>query len=114
LRHIPFHLLTSQFHRRVRQRLTADGVYAVNVVGHEEEGLLLRSVTHTLVQDFPHVRRLVRPAVGEGPANVWLIASGQPLAIGQAIPDELSGGRTLTDNNAPIEALVAWDLLRGP
>ena len=52
---VPYHLTTLEFNEMARGLLSADGVYAINVVDKMRGGRFLRSVAHTLRRTFPHV-----------------------------------------------------------
>ncbi len=52
---VPYHLTTLEFNEMVRELLSDDGIYAINVVDKMYSGRFLRSVVHTLQHVFPHV-----------------------------------------------------------
>jgi spermidine synthase len=110
VRNIPFHLLTREFHRRVALKLSPEGIYAVNVIGHRRRSRLVQSVTRTLTQEFTHVRHFA-PSKGQA-QNVWILASQQQHAgLGQVSAVDKSLGRVLTDGDAPVEYLIALDMM---
>lgn len=125
---MPFHLTTVEFARKLKARLAPGGVYLVNVIDDIEYGQLLGSFICTLRAVFPHV--LVFAAHRDGPQpgldNYILAASERPLDVSDWLPghrgafpgslvsgarlEELQrkcGGRILTDDNAPVENLLA-------
>ena len=107
LRKIPFHLLTRQFNQLVAKKLSARGVYAVNVVGHFETSRLISSMTRTLKADFEYVNY---SSVGnQDLQNLWILASNHPVPIGQPAAFDVEKGLIFTDNHAPVEFLVATD-----
>lgn len=110
VRKIPFHLVTREFNRLVAQRLTARGIYAVNVLGHRLESRLVRSVTATLRQDFRHVHHFT--FMQADVQNIWVLAGAQPLPIGEPAPPSAEAGMIFTDNHAPVEFLIALDVRR--
>lgn len=52
---VPYHLTTREFNEQVRDLLTSDGVYAVNIVDKPHSGQFLRSFLHTMRETFPYV-----------------------------------------------------------
>ena len=52
---VPYHLTTMEFNEQVKQLLTDDGIYVVNVVDKYHSGGFLRAVITTLQASFPHV-----------------------------------------------------------
>ena len=52
---VPYHLTTMEFNEQVKQLLTEDGIYAVNVVDQYHSGGFLRAVVTTLRATFPYV-----------------------------------------------------------
>lgn len=110
LRKIPFHMVTRQFHQMLTQKLTDTGVYAINVMGHLQESKLVSSITRTLKQDFKWVNYV---GLGKKDAqNFWILASNQPLSIGNAILENPEKGMIFTDNHAPVEYYVMTDLIQ--
>lgn len=110
VRKIPFHLATREFNRLVRERLTPQGLYAVNAIGQPAGSRLMRSVIQTIMEEFEHVSLLYDyTGVVE---NVWILASRSPITIGRSPKTREAGGRILTDDNAPVEFLIAADLVQ--
>lgn len=107
VRNVPFHLVTREFHRLIASKLTAKGIYAVNVMGHLEKSLLVNSMIRTLKQDFRYVNRT--KTAKNKIDNLWLVASNSPLHTGQPA-DYTSNAIVFTDDHAPVEYLVALDL----
>jgi spermidine synthase len=110
LRKIPFHLLTRQFNQLVAKKLSAKGVYAVNVMGHFQESRLVSSMTRTLKEDFKYVNYA---NVGKNDIqNLWILASDHPLLIGTPAIYNAEIGMIFTDNHAPVEFIVASDFTK--
>ena len=124
---MPAHLVTEEFFTLVRDHLTEDGVFLMNVIDHADRMIALMSLVHTLEQVFPHVEiwtEARRPEPGERMINI--IAAGfSPTAVDMLqgmspapitfarIPAEakaqLKAARNpivLTDNYAPIDRLI--------
>ena len=124
---VPAHLVTREFFELVRDHLTEDGVYLMNVIDHADRMIALMSLVHTLEQVFPHVEvwtEARRPEPGERMINI--IAAGfsptdtdllrgmspSPITFGR-IPAEaveqiksLRAPIVLTDDYAPIDRLI--------
>jgi predicted membrane-bound spermidine synthase len=109
IRNIPFHLVTRDFNRIVKQRLTDKGIYCVNVMGFYPNSRFVCSIIKTLEQDFKHLNYI---DVGKKKVkNMWVLASKRPINIGKYLIKTHEYGMILTDNHAPIEYLIADDLL---
>jgi spermidine synthase len=128
--YIPFHLVTGEFFRQVRRVLSPGGILAINVAAARDDSPLLRGVLNTLAGEFGHVARF---RIGGTPSNVVLAspapfamarlerAAGTPLhelarhaaARMQSVRFDPRGVR-LTDDWAPIERMVDWELLGPP
>ena len=98
----------------VAERLTPRGLYAVNIISNGPDSHLLHSVTLTLQDVFPHVRWFEAFSSPEGPTNTWVLACRAPFTLGKSVPPLSARVRILTDDDAPVEYLVAWELLRAP
>lgn len=109
VRNIPFHLLTREFDRKIALKLSPEGIYAVNVIGYPRKSRLVQSVTRTLMQEFTHVRHFAPSA--RQLQNVWILASQHLSAgMGHVFTVDESLGRILTDDDAPVEYLIALDM----
>jgi spermidine synthase len=125
--YIPFHLVTGEFFRQVRKTLSPGGILAINVAAARDNSPLLRGVLNTLAGEFGHVQCW---RIGATPSNV-VLASDEPLVVGRLgkaaatdlrelarhavmrlrpVPFDAKGVR-LTDDWAPIERMVDWELL---
>ena len=79
---VPYHLTTMEFNEQVKQLLTEDGIYAVNVVDQYHSGGFLRAVVTTLRASFPHVHLLADSKDFEADNRFTFVvaASMQPIA----------------------------------
>lgn len=115
---IPFHILTKESLSEFHRRLAPDGVIVTNVIGApqgERDGLV-GSVVKTFQTQFNQIELLsVYPEHLTHLQNVIIVATDVPLttdwlADSIYVPQRLSqlplGGRVLTDDYAPMEALV--------
>jgi predicted membrane-bound spermidine synthase len=129
---VPAHLVTREFFGLVRDRLTAGGVYIMNVVDHTDRLDALTALVATLREVFPSVevwteRRPPEPAerrvfvivAGETPSPVpgLVVPAPEPAAfapLGDAFIDGLVARKSptiLTDDYAPIDRLVGLGTL---
>ena len=139
---VPWHLTTLEFQRRLRSRLTADGVMLTNIIeDFEAGGRFLGAYVATARKVFKHVLVYCNSPWGVAPGqhNFVILASDrddeflyQDLrslgagGVGKSTvdgavdfpgslltPDDLaeldrkSGGRILTDDDAPVENFLA-------
>jgi spermidine synthase len=121
---VPWHLTTREVAEQVRDVLTGDGVYAVNVIDYQPDRFA-RAEAATLRSVFGHVALLGAPVTvaGEGGGNHILVASRRPLPLAGIqrrlsernpwlVADELAtaafAGRAevLTDAHAPVDQLI--------
>lgn len=123
---VPAHLVTREFFELVRDRLTPDGTYLMNVIDYEDRLDALASIVATLQEVFPVVEVWTHAAQPDpGARMVFVVVAGQaPTEAGSfraPAPDQmvfaaldpaflteiLSGkGLVLTDDYAPIDRLV--------
>ncbi len=124
---VPFHLTTIEFDREVKARLKPGGVYMVNVIDSMDSGLFLGAMLHTLGFVFDRVYLVSeepRTSVGR---YAWLVvATDRDLGLEGRVLDSARGGRArvadtatvaavvrrakrrvLTDDDAPVEKLLA-------
>lgn len=134
VRHIPAHLVTREFFTQVKSRLSADGVFMMNVISAVEgdRAALLSHILATLRVVFPNVEVFADFARHES-QNVILLASFKPwkpwLVDRFYAPGSwqarLTGARVspallppplgvLTDDWNPIDAVIARQLGRQP
>lgn len=118
---VPYHLTTAEFAALVRERLTDDGIYVMNVVDRRGEGPFLKAIVATLKQAFPHVYTLPGGDWSDGfrgrtphvivasqqpvPWTVWRMDPARPAYDVDLIEVE-PGGLVLTDDYAPTDNLL--------
>jgi spermidine synthase len=121
---VPWHLTTREVAEQIRDVLTGDGVYAVNVIDYQPDRFA-RAEAATLRSVFGHVVLLGAPVTvaGEGGGNHILVASRRPLPLVDiqrrlaernpwSVADEQAtaafAGRAqvLTDAHAPVDQLI--------
>ncbi len=125
----PAHLFTTEAFTRVRDCLSPSGVFAINLVSAvaPPDDRPWRAVYRTLSATFPHVRAFVASDPQNGLANILLFASAEPLEAGppaaparssrevalmlsrelHPTPSDLAPVPILTDDYAPLDALMA-------
>lgn len=120
---VPYHLTTLEFAQLVREHLTAEGLYMVNIIDGRQ-GDFLRAYVGTLGRVFPHV--YVAPVGAELGAvsrqTLVIVAAQTPLELptapnpsdGRFLPEDelaayLAAGTaiTLTDDFVPVDNLLA-------
>ena len=125
---VPYHLTTLEFSRKVANHLKPDGAYLVNVIDDYGSGLLLGSFVGTLQRVFAHVYVFCteRDGVANRRDTFVVVASNVPLDTrgweanhdtdfegsllsgdNMAELKRKCGGRILTDDDAPVENLIA-------
>ncbi|MFZ1814254.1 MAG: fused MFS/spermidine synthase [Rhizobiaceae bacterium] len=80
---VPAHLITREFFELVRERLTPDGVYLMNVIDHYNRLKALGAITRTLQDVFPSVEvwtERKRPD-GDGRTVFVVVAGLQPSPV---------------------------------
>ena len=121
---VPWHLTTREVAEQVRDVLTGDGVYAVNVIDYQPDRFA-RAEAATLRSVFGHVALLGAPVTlaGEGGGNHILVASRRPLPLADIqrrlaernpwlVADERATAafagqaKVLTDAHAPVDQLI--------
>jgi predicted membrane-bound spermidine synthase len=129
---MPAHLVTTEFHRELRDRLTPGGVYAVNVIDGGRDPRFLYSLVRTLEEDFPAVEVWSDAAdLGTTRRITYVVLASFTPSDGDALsttygtrrdwrrlPREelqrriaLAGVPLLTDDFAPVDRLLAPLLL---
>ena len=125
--YIPWHLTTEEFFREVKERLTEDGVLAVNVGRAPNDRRLIEAVTATLLEVFPSVHTVdvegslnsVLVATVLSTQSDYLVNNRANLSIGAHpllarslakaeswLVPTLSGEVVFTDQRAPVETIV--------
>jgi len=123
---VPFQLTTFEFNEKLRELLSHDGMYMLNLVDTFSSGRFLGAVWNTLRKSFPHVY-LFSTEKGITQSEDWstfvVLSSLRPLDFGTfdlkgvswkllnasevAHLEKRSKGLVLTDNYAPVENLLA-------
>ncbi len=125
---VPPHLVTREFAALVRERLTPDGLYVVNVIDRAERPLFAAAVARSLEASFAAVEvwREVEDNAAGRRVNHVLVAGDRPLGLAEVrggppyrrlwTPVTLDGdGPLLTDDHSPVERLLARRVARsGP
>jgi len=125
---VPWHLLTLEFTQKVKRHLAPDGAYIVNLIDSYKSGLLLGSYYWTLKRVFKNVYVFCTEEEGvrDSRDTFVIAASDGAIDVSDWQPNhtsELSGsvltdsnlaelyskcrGRILTDDDAPVENLLA-------
>jgi len=133
IRHIPAHLVTQEFFKDIQGRLSADGVFMMNLISaaEGEKSELLRDILATVRSVFPHVEAFHTGSPLLQAQNIILLASNKSWQrwvegtfhlpgsvearfINQRLrPQQLPAtGRVLTDDFNPVDAIIARQLLR--
>ena len=125
--YIPFYLTTEEFFALARDRLAPGGVVAINVGHPEGSDALERVLSATLRSAFAEVARdpvnatntilmgsdrpitsgRLREAANSLPADLRAVAAGAAARLEPG----LDGGRTYTDDRAPVEWLIDESLV---
>jgi spermidine synthase len=130
----PAHLFTREAFERMRASLAPGGVLAVNLVTAVDgpDGAPWRATFKTLSAVFPRVRAFEASEPESGLANVLFFASAGPLDAPAAAapegaraavaamlarelapsPEELARAPVMTDDHAPLDALLAATAVR--
>jgi len=130
----PYHLCTLEFDRKIKRHLKPEGAYLVNVIDSYECGLLLGCLTATLQRAFKYVtvfcteKEGIAENDGSGKRRDTFViaASDAPLDTSEWKPGHKTGfrgsvltdeqmaklalkckNRVLTDDDAPVENLIA-------
>jgi spermidine synthase len=79
--YIPFHLTTREFFRLCKERLTDEGVVAINVGRTRTDWSLVQVLASTLKAEFPNVYTVDLAAPGYDLINVLVVATKQPTSL---------------------------------
>jgi predicted membrane-bound spermidine synthase len=131
--YIPFHLTTREFFALARERLSENGVVAINVGRTLTDWSLVDALASTLKAEFPSVFTVDLDWPGEDLVNVLVVATKQPTRLenlrlntdlmtdpmllevaGDAISRSAEYAETkvvFTDDRAPVEQVVHGLLL---
>jgi len=126
----PFHLTTLEFNVKVKKHLKPDGAYLVNCIDSfdTETGLLVGSLTSTLSQAFKHVYVFCTEKEGVKKSRDTFVIAASDVELDTTgweakhttdfhgsllTPENMAelarkcGNRVLTDDDAPVENLIA-------
>ena len=124
---IPYHLVTVEYAQLVRSRLTADGLYVLNVVDAHPDPRLVKSIVKTLEAVFPRVQVWLEHWPDWPERMTYVVSAGGAVSLPgrveaqQGLPrawldvsDLLAANGTpfeslpvLTDDLAPVERLLS-------
>lgn len=125
---IPHHLVTVEYARLVRTRLVDDGMYILNVIDAHPDPLLVKSISKTLGEVFPHVQIWLDEWPAEPARMTYVLAASAaaptaagthrsrrgPLRRWQEVTRQIAASGTplaalpvLTDDLAPVEQLLS-------
>jgi spermidine synthase len=134
--YIPFHLATVEFFTLARDRLTKNGVVAVNVGRTHTDYSLVDAIAATMARVFPSVYVIDEPDQGSPLGNSLVIATGKPTSmddlrsnlarfqqpllaevVRRAVPHARVSNPPVdapvfTDDRAPVEQVVHQLILR--
>ncbi|UCC22601.1 MAG: fused MFS/spermidine synthase [Planctomycetota bacterium] len=128
---VPHQLVTKEFHDKINQIMTDDGVYMINMIDIYDSGLFLGAYINTLEKTFPHVHVVTEPRplssrnafviiaakrridfealMNEKPASakdLWILSPADMQTLKKKAHEI-----TLTDDFAPVENMLA-DVVR--
>jgi len=129
---VPYHLVTLEFAKTVRDHLAPGGLYTLNLVDAFPDARLVKSLVKTLEQVFPEVQVWL-DAIPENPSRItYVVSAGDRrfpdlISASHGLPRQwldvtepvLAAGTPsvglplLTDDHAPVERLMA-DLFLTP
>jgi spermidine synthase len=126
--YIPFHLTTVEFFSQVKRGLSSKGILAMNVSAARDDSPLIKSITNTLRLVFGHVYQLRIPnsvdhLVLASDKRIDFAFLGGVVGKGMQGMAQYSGQfftesrydnsyKPLTDDRAPIEQMVDWEILK--
>ncbi|HYM10102.1 MAG TPA: fused MFS/spermidine synthase [Bryobacterales bacterium] len=123
---VPYHLTTLEFNLKLRQLMSPDGVYVINVIDVYKSGKFLGAVLNTFAKSFPHVYAFSTETAGPSSEldrrdTFVVVGSLQPLR-GTGLEKDVPGSAltpknfeelrqrsrniVLTDDYAPVEQLL--------
>ena len=115
---VPPHLVTREFAKAVRTRLTADGLYMVNVIDAARDPAFVAALARTLETHFRQVTVWRERAPAAGRVNHLVVATDRPLTAETVIGDDVFARRwitiavdraaapVLTDDHSPVARLL--------
>jgi spermidine synthase len=129
---VPYHFTTREFAALVRERLSGDGIYVMNLVDAPGDPLLVKAIVKTLSREFAQVDVWLGEGGSAGQRNTYVVSAsnadrlpavlharrGMPRSWSRITEPLLATGTplaslpVLTDDHAPVERFVA-SLLTG-
>ena len=130
---IPYHLLTREYSHLIKSRLTARGIYTLNIVDIWPDGQLVKSVVKTLAADFRYVDVWLEEIPAQPTRMTYVLSASNKAAMPDTIvarrgfqrhwrrvtAQMLASGTpmaslpVLTDDYVPVERLISPLLLTG-
>ncbi len=108
---VPYHLTTREFGEMVRDILTEDGIYMVNVIDKLRGGQFLRAFVTTLKRVFPHVYVLADGQLWDSSGQNTYVVAASKSPLDETRLKQVNGqggyGRTIT-NIMPPEVMDRW------
>jgi spermidine synthase len=110
---VPYHLLTLEYDRMVKQVMRPDGVYLLSIIDDVPRGGLLRSAIRTMREVFPHVAVLHDVSTGGKGQSIYMVAgSAQPFVVEKVRAAARAAGveepRTAALSQEAIEQYLAY------
>ncbi|HML76500.1 MAG TPA: fused MFS/spermidine synthase [Anaerohalosphaeraceae bacterium] len=123
---VPFQLVTQEFNEKIKQILTEDGLYLINLIDTYDNAQFLGAVVNTVKLTFPYVYVLTNKESFPELRETYVVASGlkpfDPVAMLNTYKPEMkirffsdtdiaylnqkANGTILTDDYAPVENLL--------
>ena len=112
---VPYHLTTKEFNDRVRQWLTDDGLYVVNIIDGPY-GEFVRAYYHTLRQTFKYVYLVVGNYAWRETSRSFfvLIGTDQAMDVATLVECDAGDGDTLTARLLANDEEIARLLTEAP
>ena len=117
---VPYHLTTLEFHHLVKQSMTPDGLYLINLIDSGRQGRFVQAYVNTLQRAFGHIAiYALNGQIGHpGHATFVIAASDAPFSVlpiagwTAYAPDDFARqfiarvDLILTDDHAPVDTLL--------
>lgn len=113
---VPYHLTTLEFHRLLKSRMSADGVYALNIIDDARYGQFLSSMVRTLQAVWSHV--YVAPGAATfapGRNTIVLIATDKeidPIAWQSTMSPAAKEAQMSAEEYARLTQLISQELVK--
>jgi spermidine synthase len=123
---VPYHLTTLEFNRKLRDLLSPDGVYMINIIDIYDSGQFLGAILNTFRETFPHVYAFSTftngPSMDVNRRDTFVVVGSLKPLEGLALKTDVPGAALkqehfealrqksrnmlLTDDYAPVEQLL--------